>query len=176
MGFGDWKMATVIAYNEKVAKGRLSSVLAKERTPENFGGQGDKGLHAPTRKVLDTRQGLTPDSLIIKGQIRGGKNNMIVTRNGLHFPKKEWAKWRDDAVKQVLPQLKALIHPIEKPTNIRLDYYAGDNRRRDMPAIVDAIFHVLEKSGFVKDDTLLWVAQSTRNLDKENPRAEITIL
>ena len=39
--------------------------------------------------------------LFISGQVRGGKNNMVVTRSGLHFPKKEWAKWRDEKVAEV---------------------------------------------------------------------------
>ena len=48
----------VKSHNSKI----LSSQLAKERTHEHFGGQGDKGLHAPTRKTLASRQGLTPDA------------------------------------------------------------------------------------------------------------------
>ena len=112
----------------------------------------------------------------ITGQIRGGKNNMIVTRTGLHFPRPEWAKWRDAAVREMKPQLTPPFVMLTEPTSIRLDYYAADKRRRDMPAIVDAIFHVLEKAGFVKDDTLLWITESSRSYDKENPRAEITIL
>jgi Holliday junction resolvase RusA-like endonuclease len=112
---------------------------------------------------------------IITGQIRGGKNNITVTRAGRRFPNAQWAKWRDVAVLEVLHQ-RGLLAMIEEPTSIRLDYFAGDHRRRDMPAIVDAIFHVLEKAGAVKDDTLLWITESTRNFSKANPRAEITIL
>jgi len=111
----------------------------------------------------------------ITGQVRGGKNNLTVTRTGHRFPNAKWAKWRDVAVKEIVAQRQGRAQ-ITEPVNVRLDYYAEDRRRRDMPAIVDAIFHVLEKAGVVADDTLLWIAESSRNYDKANPRAEITIL
>lgn len=104
--------------------------------------------------------------------VRGEKNNLIVTRTGLRFPRPEWARWRDAAVKEVRTQAGDST-PISEPTDIELHYYAGDKRRRDMPAVVDAVFHVLEKAGVVADDSLLWVAKSSRGYDKDNPRAEI---
>jgi len=115
-------------------------------------------------------------SVTILGQIRGGKNNMIVTKKGKHIPKREWASWRDDAVAQVLSQLPKEWEPIIHPVNVRIEYVAGDRRRRDFPAICDAIWHVLEKAGFCEDDTHLWPAESTRVYDKDKPRATITII
>ena len=109
--------------------------------------------------------------LVIKGQIRGGKNNMIVTRTGMHFPKPEWAKWRDAAVQQVRAQLPHCYKPCGGPVLMQLNYIAGDHRRRDMPAILDSIFHVLEKAGVVVDDAQLWVNESSRSYDKEHPMA-----
>ena len=114
--------------------------------------------------------------ITITGQIKGGKNNMIVTRSGLHFPKKDWAKWRDAAVIEIRSQIPAGWKPIDTPTSIRLEYVAGDKRRRDQPAIIDSIFHCLEKSGFCTDDTHLWVAESSRTYNAQSPRATITIL
>lgn len=111
--------------------------------------------------------------LVFNGQIRGGKNNMVVTRTGHRFPKKSWATWRDAEVITITQQLPLGFKTITEPTNISLNYFAGDRRRRDMPAIIDAIFHVLEKAGVVQDDTLLWVSESSRSYDKDNPRAEI---
>jgi crossover junction endodeoxyribonuclease RusA len=109
--------------------------------------------------------------LVISGQIRGGKNNMIVTRTGLHFPKPEWARWRDQAVAQIKRQLPPCLKPLDVRINMRLKYIAGDKRRRDMPAILDSIFHVLEKAGVVVDDTQIWVTESSRSYDKEKPMA-----
>lgn len=113
--------------------------------------------------------------IVITGQIRGGKNNMLVLRSGVHIPKKEWALWRDQKVKEVASQLPQSWEEIDSPSLMTLTYVAGDKRRRDMPAIIDSIFHVLEKAHVVKDDTLLWVDRSSRAYEKENPRAEILI-
>ena len=112
-------------------------------------------------------------TITIKGQIRGGKNNITVTRTGHRFPNKQWAAWRDEAVRQVRGQLPKGFATICDPIYVGLHYHAGDKRRRDMPAIIDSVWHVLEKSGVVADDTLLWVALSARGYDKENPRCEI---
>jgi len=120
-----------------------------------------------TRKVMHLR---------IQGQVRGGKNGMGVTRTGRHYAKPLFRAWRDDATRQVQDQLPAGWKPVTEPLNIRLDYYAGDKRRRDMPAVLDAVWHVLERAGLVADDTLLWAAESARHLDKSQPRVEITLL
>lgn len=125
------------------------------------------------KKSLTTQNDLV---IVISGQITGGKNNMIVTRSGRHFPKASWAKWRDDAVRSVKFQLPKSFKTITDPVNVRLTYVSGDNRRRDQPAILDAIWHVLEKAGVVSDDTLLWVSESSRGYDKNNPRTEIEFL
>lgn len=117
---------------------------------------------------------LKPLDIHIFGQVRGGKNNITVTRSGKRYPNKSWAKWRDIAVSQVRQQWHSPM--FTGPVNVRLEYFAGDKRKRDMPAIIDAIFHVLEKSGVVEDDCLLWVAESSRGYDKKNPRAIITFL
>ena len=119
---------------------------------------------------------LTGLKITIRGQIRGGKNNMGVSRDGHHYPNKKWAAWRNEAVAQVKRQLPTTFRTITTPINMRLDYVAGDRCRRDMPAIIDSIFHVLEKSGIVSDDTLIWFTVSSRSYDPEKPRAELTFL
>ena len=101
---------------------------------------------------------------------------MVVTRAGLHFPKPEWQRWRNAVVmiikSQLPPRFKAIAHPV----SLRLEYVAEDHRRRDMPAIVDSIFHCLEKAGVVEDDTLCWVTESSRVYDKSAPMAVVTFL
>jgi Holliday junction resolvase RusA-like endonuclease len=114
--------------------------------------------------------------LVICGQIRGGKNNIIITRTGRRFPNPKWAAWRDAAVMEVQRQLPRGFAAFTQPVNVRLEYVAGDHRRRDNPAIVDAIWHVLEKAGVVTDDVLLWPTESSRGYDKDSPRAVITFL
>lgn len=113
--------------------------------------------------------------LCLTGQIRGGKNNMGVTKSGRHYPRPTWAKWRDAAVWELRAQLPSGWKSIKEPVSVRLDYTAGDRKRRDQPAVLDAIFHCLEKAGVVEDDTFLWVAQSTRAYSANGGKAIITI-
>lgn len=116
-----------------------------------------------------------PLTFVITGQICGGKNNITVTRTGHRFPNKKWAAWRDAAVREITAQIPAGFNPISTEVCVSLDYFAGDRRRRDFPAICDSVWHVLEKSGVVTDDTLLWPTRSSRGYAKDHPRCEITI-
>lgn len=154
--------------------GMSKSVL--ELNAEPVTGIADTGR--PLEGILSEPPPTPPNiiSLTIHGQIRGGKNNMIVTNKGKHIPKPEWAKWRDEAVADVVSQLPKGWEPISVPIKIQIDYVAGDHKRRDFPAICDSIFHVLERARFVEDDTLLWPAKSSRSYDKQNPRAVVTVL
>jgi Holliday junction resolvase RusA-like endonuclease len=112
--------------------------------------------------------------LRLKGQVRGGKNNMGRTKTGMSFPKKSFADWRAEAIRQIKTQFSG--EPIAVPCNVRIDYVAEDRRRRDFPAICDALWHALERAGVVTDDTLLWPAQSSRSYDKAAPGVTITFL
>jgi crossover junction endodeoxyribonuclease RusA len=96
------------------------------------------------------------------------------TKTGMSFPKKSFADWRAEAIRQIKTQFSG--EPIAVPCNVRLDYVAGDKRRRDMPAVLDAVWHVLEKAGVVADDTLLWAVQSSRSYDNVAPGVTITFL
>jgi len=116
--------------------------------------------------------------LIIQGQVRGGKNNMIVCRNGMHIPSKTFKKWRDDAVTQIYHQIqnaKEIIRTIDNPCRADIIYTAGDRRRRDMPAIIDAIWHALERAEVVRDDCLIEDVCFKKLYDKENPNVRIIL-
>ena len=99
---------------------------------------------------------------------------MIVTRTGMHFPKPEWAKWRNDAVYQITEQFTATM--IEYECKAYIHYFAGDKKRRDVPAVIDSIWHCLEKAGVMKDDCLIKSVDFVGGYDKENPRAEIQLM
>ena len=114
--------------------------------------------------------------LRLKGQVRGGKNNMGRTKTGKSYPKKLFADWRAEAIRQIRAQLPSGWMPVTVPCNVRLEYVAEDRRRRDFPAICDALWHALERAGVVKDDTLLWPTQSSRSYDKAAPGVTITFL
>lgn len=93
---------------------------------------------------------------------------MGVTRTGIHYPKPEFAKWRDLTIIQIQSQCpRVLISASDLEWSFF--YTPGDNRRRDVPAILDAIFHCLERAGVVFDDKhIANLYFKTLPVDKEN--------
>ena len=126
----------------------------------------------------DRQKTATPDDFCVRitltGQVRGGKNNMGVTKTGIHYPKPEWARWRDAMLAQVQRQFSG--DPIDCECKAVIRYWAGDRKRRDIPAILDAIWHVLERSGVVKDDALIKSVEFHGLYDKANPKAVIVLV
>lgn len=115
----------------------------------------------------------------IHGIIKGGKNNMGVTRTGIHFPRKSFSQWRDQVVrdlKQTMLESKNSCVYFDVPCLLRVYYWAGDKRRRDVPAMLDGLFHCFERAGLIKDDCLFkQIEWFHYGYDKDNPRAEIKI-
>lgn len=109
------------------------------------------------------------------GQCMSGKNNMIVTKQGKHIPKQAWAEWRDGWVAQAMEQRPRST--INKKCAATVYYWPGDLIRRDVPGIMDALWHVLERGYVVTDDTLIcnidaWV---THEVDRLNPRIDLRL-
>ena len=118
-------------------------------------------------------------SFTFLGQIKSGKNNMKITREGRHYPNKEFAKWRSSVISQISQAYNFSFKPkdvFDKPCRITVKYWRGDNRRRDIPGMADALWHCLERATVVLDDKLFeevhWLPQE---LDIKNPRTEIVI-
>lgn len=113
-------------------------------------------------------------SFTINGQLRGGKNAILTTRTGHRYPNPSWAKTRDEVLKQIMSQRKN--PPITQRSKITINYWPGDKRRRDVPGMMDFVFHVLEKAGVVKDDALFAdVYFVTMEVNQGKPWASITI-
>lgn len=91
---------------------------------------------------------------VITGQCPSGKNSVIVTRTGKRFPSKRFKEWREKAMKELLSQCIP-DEPISRPVSVTVEYWASDNRRRDVPGILDALWHLLEKVKIVADDAYL---------------------
>lgn len=156
-------MAEIEAHNARVAAGKKAVSCSRN------------GVRSDFKPENVSRQPETL-KLTFKGQIVGGKNNLIVTRSGHRFPKKSWAQWRDRQVEDIKSQLPPNFEMITKPCQIEIQYVASDKRRRDMPAILDSIFHVMEKAGVIADDTLFWVTKSTRRYCKNNGFAVVEFI
>lgn len=95
----------------------------------------------------------------LAGQCMSGKSNLQVTRTGHRYPKPAWKAWRDEMLIQVH---NAVIegpwrfpHPITTPCKAHVVFRHGDRRRRDVAGMLDALCHVLERAGVVKDDSLI---------------------
>lgn len=117
-------------------------------------------------------------NFVIEGQIKSGKNNMGITRAGKRYPRAPWAAWRDGVLAQIFQQFagQRVGHDPAKTMGINVLYWPGDLIRRDVPGMLDALFHCFERAGVVRDDTLFkYVAWTTMSLNRESPRAEITI-
>lgn len=117
---------------------------------------------------------------VIKGQIKSGKNNMMITRNGLHYPKPGFVIWRTEVLAQIAYKAIEVDNvndvPINKPCALHVNYWKGDERRRDVSGMLDALFHCFEKAGIVTDDKLFVdVDWSLMGLDRDNPRVEVMI-
>jgi Holliday junction resolvase RusA-like endonuclease len=131
---------------------------------------------APPAAPVATRGAEVPKLVLrLTGQVRGGKNAMGVTKSGRHYAKSPFKKWRAEMMAQINAQGCGGIL-ISTPTNVRIDYVAGDRKRRDQTGIFDALFHLLEHAQIIADDSLLWVSQSSRSYDKAAPGVTITFL
>ena len=113
--------------------------------------------------------------LEIKGQQQSGKNRILITRTGHRYPPKRFVEWRDAVIAQIRQQTKGRFY-FQSPSKIGVMYVPGDKRRRDVPGMMDSLFHVLERAGVVADDALLENAEwATMSVDRENPRLTVHI-
>lgn len=113
----------------------------------------------------------------LEGKTKSGKNSIVVTRSGHRFPTKSWAAWRDKAVSSIKKQM-ALNNGTMYTERVKGTFYytKGDLIRRDVPGMVDAIFHALERAGVVKDDALIVeVEWHDLGLNRTNPGIEFTL-
>ena len=53
---------------------------------------------------------------------------------------------------EVLAQVKAADKPLNGPLVMNVQYVSLDRRTRDIPGMVDALFHLLEFCGLIEDD------------------------
>ncbi len=93
-------------------------------------------------------------------------------------PDRRFFTWRDDAMKQLLPQVvkwRSML-PLTTPMMMYVAYWPGDHRTRDRSGMLDALFHLFERAGIIANDRLiedpLW---RTMPLDKKHPRVVIVL-
>lgn len=83
--------------------------------------------------------------------------------------------WQNSADVQLLQY--RIKEPLQGKQEISIMFYVKDNRRRDLDNMLTTIQDSLVRAGILEDDSWkqLRIGLVDAELDKENPRAEITI-
>lgn len=122
--------------------------------------------------LLDAPEEAVRLSLILEGKMVSGKNAIVVTRSGMHFPKPRFKAWRDDMTRQVMEQKpKAVL--FDGPVQTYIEYTPGDRIRRDCTGIMDALWHLagIKWGAIVQDDSQFKaVVWREMPMDRDNPR------
>jgi Holliday junction resolvase RusA-like endonuclease len=102
----------------------------------------------------------------LSDQIPSGKNHVRITRAGRRYPTPRFAQWRASAYSQVRAQLISQPSwrewPRQASMSLTVYYRPRDRRRRDVPGMLDALLHLLERAEVIEDDaqvkTVSWVS------------------
>lgn len=117
-----------------------------------------------------------PCRFLLRLQMCSGKNRVMKTKSGHHYPGKRFVAWRAEAMRQLSEQA-----PINKPTQgmpvtMTIEYWPGDVRTRDVTGMQDALFYLVVHAGIIEDDGLIFDCHFLRkSLDRKCPRVVVTI-
>lgn len=100
----------------------------------------------------------------IHGPIKGGKNQVQITRTGHRYPNPKWEAWRNQVVREIIEVCKPTFgRMITGACKLTVIYTPNDLKRRDTPAMLDSIYHCMEKAGLIEDDfqiqTVHWIQE-----------------
>lgn len=120
----------------------------------------------------------------IKGEIPSKKNSRILAKvrgRMINVPSKRYKDWHAQVETQLLPLLKGKTLPLfEKGSECELEMkiWFGSERRADCDNRLASVCDLLQDIGVLEDDdrkTLRKLTVESMGLDRENPRAEITL-
>lgn len=92
-----------------------------------------------------------------RGGLVGGKNMIQTAYVGgrkIRYPTANFKRWREDFGNQLWGQKLGFKLPVEVPVWFKVDYHPHDRRSRDIPGMMDALFHLMEHCHVVADDKL----------------------
>jgi Holliday junction resolvase RusA-like endonuclease len=113
-----------------------------------------------------------PYMFILDCQIPSGKNAVQITRTGKRYPGKRFKAWRDEA----MGKIPYPVTEFSGPVTMTVDYVPGDNIRRDVPGLLDALCHLIEKVGLVRDDAQVKCVQwTTFPVQPNRPRCSVSL-
>lgn len=115
---------------------------------------------------------MTPFIFVLQMQIPSGKNAVQITSTGKRYPGKRFKAWRDEA----MGKISYPVTEFSGPVTMIVDYVPGDNIRRDVPGLLDALCHLIEKVGLVRDDTQVKCVQwTTFPVQPKRPRCSVSL-
>lgn len=115
-------------------------------------------------------------TFLIAGQMKSGKNRVLITRKGRRYAPKSFAQWRDVVVEQLEHQKTNGSYPITSTVSLECEYTPGDSRTRDVDGMLGALLHVIVKAGLLVDDGLVWAVTWRRmEMDREKPGLRFTL-
>lgn len=154
----------------------------------------DRKMAEKGYKPFNTRRKMRTIELVFRGIIKSKKNRHIIARNGKIIPDSEAVKNQNEMIRQFTAQLKEqgindaftmtkteqVLDANRKNTRyaIAFEIWRGNNIRRDLDNQITTLLDALTESFAIVDDSYKYLKQITaidRGVDKENPRAEITI-
>lgn len=115
---------------------------------------------------------MNPIVITLLGQLKSGKNRILITRTGHRYPPKSFQSWRAEMLRQIGP----VSHPLVGDVSMRIDYIPGDRIKRDVPGMLDALCHLMERSGLVLDDAQIkHVTWTTLPMSRKQPCCIVTL-
>lgn len=117
--------------------------------------------------------------IIIEGRTPSKKNSRVIICRGkkpILLPSENYKAWHKQAWIQVIPQVRR--NRLITKCKITILFYAPDKRKADLTNKTESIMDLLVDMGVLKDDNW-YIANDVHmifvGVDKERPRAEITI-
>lgn len=117
----------------------------------------------------------------LKGGMVSGKNQQGTDpRTGHRFPNARFKRWRE----KMLPQVRAAKQAAGMgdrwficPLAFWVEYWPADGIHRDMPGLMDALFHLMEQGRVVENDNQFEECRGWKKhpADRINPRLLITM-
>lgn len=115
----------------------------------------------------------------LKGEVPAKKNSRQTLENGKTIPSKNYQKWHETAIFQLIFQRNSqkIAKSLEFPLKLEITLTHGDFRRRDGDNALSSILDILQDSKILSDDKWLICRKITvENLyEKNNPHCKICI-
>ena len=154
----------------------------------------DRAMDKTGQRPINVPQRSRIIKLVYAGVILSKKNRHIISSHGAVIPDAKARENERDMTQQFMQQLRRfkitdaftmseaerVLKAKQRHTRyfVRFDIYAGNNIRRDLDNQTTTLFDALVRAGALADDSRKFIegfAVYDGGIDKENPRAEITI-